>query len=98
MEGIGTNLGAVFQQAVQNVDGFPHPTGNEATEQGNIGVGDVVIANPAPAPIADMVLTEEILFVHVPLGAVCSGPLARAPELGQHKAVIAIDNLDIDVE
>jgi hypothetical protein len=37
MQGIRANLGAIFQQAIQDVHGFPDPTGNKATEQGNIG-------------------------------------------------------------
>ena len=81
MEGIGTNLRPVGQQAIENVDRFPDATGNEAAEQRDVGVGDVVIADPAPAAIAEMVFTEQILFVDVPLGAVGSGALARSPRV-----------------
>jgi hypothetical protein len=45
-----------------------------------------------------MVLTEQVLLVDVPFGAVRRGPLAGAPALGQYEAVIPIDHVDIRLE
>src|SRR5712692_6571360 len=88
MERVRTNLRAVFQEAVQDVDRFPDPTGNEAAEQGDVGVGDMIIADATPASVADVVFAQQILFIDIPLGAVRSGSLARAPQFGQSEAII----------
>ena len=70
MQRVRANLRAVLQQAVQDIHGFPHPAGNEAAEQGDVGVRDVVVADSTPPAIPNMVLTEQVLFVDVPFGAV----------------------------
>ena len=76
MEGVRTDVRAVLEQAIEDIDRFPDATGNEATEQGDVGVRDVVVADPTPPAIANVVFTEEVLFVDVPLGAVRRGALA----------------------
>jgi len=35
----------------------------------------MIVANAAPAPIADMIFTEQVLFVDIPLGAIRCRPL-----------------------
>ncbi len=35
---VRANPRAVLQQAVEDIDRFPHPAGNEAAEQGDVGV------------------------------------------------------------
>jgi hypothetical protein len=45
-----------------------------------------------------MVLTQEVLFIDVPLRAVRCRALARAPEFGEQKTVIAIDHADIGIK
>jgi len=48
----------------------------------------MIVADATPAPVADVVFAEQILFVDIPLGAVRGGPLARAPQFGQLEAII----------
>jgi hypothetical protein len=76
MQRVWANFRAVLQQAVEDIDRFPDATGNEATEQGDVGVRDVVVADPTSPAIANVVFAEEVLFVDVPLRAVRGGPLA----------------------
>src|SRR6266852_693968 len=68
------------------------PTGNEVAEAGNIIVRHMIVPDAAIPPIADMVLREEILLVHLPLGSVGRGMLARPPEPGEIEAVIRMNN------
>jgi hypothetical protein len=98
MEGVGTNLRAVLQEAIQDVHGFPHPTGHKAAEQGNIGIGYMVVADALPPAVPQVVLTQEVLFIDVPLGAIRGSPLARAPEFGQEEAIIPVDHAHIGLE
>jgi len=54
---------------------FPNATSNETAEQGDVGIGDVVIADAAPPAVADVIFTEEVVFVDIPLRPVGRGPL-----------------------
>ena len=87
-----------MQEAVQDVHRFPHPTGNKAAEQGDIGIGHVVVADASPPTVPQMVLAQEVLFIDVPLGAIRSRPLARAPEFREEEAIIPVDHAHIGVE
>jgi len=58
----------------------------------------VVVTNPAPAAIPNVILTEQILFVDIPFRAICGRPLSGAPQLGQHETVVAIDHGHIGIE
>jgi hypothetical protein len=82
MEGVGTKLRAVLQEPVQEVHGVPHPPGHQAAEPGTIGLGHVGVAEASPPAVPQVVLTQEVLFIDVPLGAVRGGPRARAPACG----------------
>ena len=44
MDGIGLDVGLILEQSIENVDRLPHPTGNEVTEEGDVGIGDVIVA------------------------------------------------------
>src|SRR5712692_4796416 len=57
-----------------------------------------LIADATPASVADVVFAQQILFIDIPLGAVRSGSLARAPQFGQSEAIITIDHLHIGIE
>jgi hypothetical protein len=48
------------------------------TEEGDVGVGDVVETDAALSAIADAVLGEKILFIKIPAGAIGRGMLARS--------------------
>ena len=43
MNGIGLNVGLVFQQPVQNVNRLPDATGDEVAEERHVGIRDVVV-------------------------------------------------------
>ena len=58
----------------------------------------MVVADPTPPAILQMVPTEEVLLIGVPLGPVRCRALARALELGQQKEVVAIDEPDIGIQ
>ena len=52
------------------MDRFPDAAGDEVAENGNIGIGDMIVANSPIAAVADVIFREEVLFIEVPLGAV----------------------------
>jgi hypothetical protein len=62
--------GLLLQQPVDDVDGLPHPAGDEPGEQGDVGVGDVVIRDPAGPAVPDRGLGQEVVDERVDLGAV----------------------------
>ena len=43
IQGVGLEGRVVLEQPIENIDRFPHPAGNEAAEQGDVGVGDMII-------------------------------------------------------
>lgn len=55
---------------VENEDCLAHPAGDEAGEQGDVSIGDVIVPNPAVPAVTDVVFRQQILFVQVPLRAV----------------------------
>jgi hypothetical protein len=58
----------------------------------------VVVADAPPPTVPQLVLTAEVLFLDVPLGAVRGRSLARAPEFGQQEAIIPVDHAHIGFE
>ena len=52
----------------------------------------MIVSNTSIPPVPDVILREEILFIHLPLGSISRRMLARAPELGQIKAMIGMDH------
>src|SRR5271163_3635468 len=62
MERVRLNLGLVLHQRVQDMDRFPDTAGNEAGEQRDIAIGDVVVGDAAVAAISNMPRTHEIVF------------------------------------
>src|SRR5712692_5682426 len=80
------------------MDGFPDTTCNETAKQRDVGVSDMVVPDPTPAPIPNVVFTEEVLFIDVPLGAVRRRPLSGAPQFRQPEPIIAINHVDIGIK
>ncbi len=91
---VGLDVGLVGEQPIEDVDRLVHAARDEMAEQGNVLVGHVVVANAAVAAIADVVLRQQVLFVHAPLGAVGRRALAAAPVAGQLELVVQIDDID----
>jgi len=56
MDGVGLNLRGVVQESVEDIHRFPNTAGNEVTEQRDVGIGNVIVADAAVAPIANVVL------------------------------------------
>src|SRR2546421_404414 len=77
---------------VENEGPFPDSTRNEVAEAGNVVVRHMIVPNATIPPIADVVLCEEILLIHLPLGSIGRGMFARSPEPGQIKAMIRMNN------
>src|SRR5512138_3280034 len=98
MQRVWANLRAIFEQAVEDVDRFPDSTRHKATEQGNVGIGDVIVPQTSPAAVAEVVLTEQVVLVYVPLRAVRRRALTGPPQFGQHRAIVAINHADIGIE
>ena len=61
-------------------------------EAGNIIVRHMIVPDAAIPSIADVVLCQEILLIHLPLGSVGRGMLARPPEPGEIEAVIRMNH------
>src|SRR5271154_5181434 len=59
---IGLNRRVVLHQRIKDMDRLPHPAGDEAGEQGDVGVGDVVVSDTAVAAIADVRGSYEIIL------------------------------------
>jgi hypothetical protein len=54
MKRVGLNLRAVLEQRIQDVDSLPDAAGNEAGEQGDVGVSDVMVRDAAIPAIANV--------------------------------------------
>ena len=85
------NLRLVLHKRVQDMDRLPNTAGNEAGEQGDIAVGDVVVGDAAIAAVSNMLRAHEIVFAELHVRSVGDGRLAAAPMPGQWKANILID-------
>ena len=47
MDFLGRGVAVLGEETVDDVDGLPHPAGNEPREQRDIVVGDVMVGDPA---------------------------------------------------
>src|SRR5690348_6277324 len=92
MQRIRPRFLVILLKDVENEGPFPHPTGNEVAEASNIIVRHMIVPDATIPPIADVVLREEILLIHLPLGSVGRGMFARPPEPGEIEAVIRMDD------
>ena len=92
MQGVGLDLRLVLEQAIQNINCFPDPAWNEMTEERDVGIGDMVIPDPAIAAVTNVIFREQILFIEIPLGAVGGSALARALMLRQGEPIVTVNN------
>ena len=93
---IGLDDGLVLQQAVEDVDGFPHTAGNEAVEQRDVVVGDVVVGDAALAAIAavaDVSGAEQVALAQRDVGAVGDGGASAAPVPWQREPGLLVDDV-----
>jgi D-2-hydroxyacid dehydrogenase (NADP+) len=88
----GLQQRAVLGHEIENGVALIGAAGQEAREQGDIGVRNQVVADPAIAAVADMVAGLQALGMHVPLRAVGGGRLAAAPVPVQADAGIGVDH------
>lgn|GEM_PF-4723590 len=79
MQGVWLDIRRVLGESIQDIHCFPDATGNEMREQRDIRVADVVVGNATIAAVTDMTLRQQIIFVQIPLGAVCRRALCVAP-------------------
>jgi hypothetical protein len=86
MQRVRLDLRAVFQKAVQDVDGFPDAAGDEGCEQRNIAVGDVVIGDAAIPAVADVSGAEQVVLTQRDMGTVGDRRLPLAPVSWQREA------------
>jgi hypothetical protein len=82
MKSVGLDVAFVLEQTVEDVDRLPDAARNEVAEEGDVGVGDLVVADASVSAIADVVLREKVLFIEIPPSArpkrVCPIPRASA--------------------
>ena len=62
MQSVGLDFRLVLQQPVQDMDGFPDAAGDEAGEERNVAVGDVVVGDAAIGAVANVLGAEEIVL------------------------------------
>ena len=93
MQGVGLDFGLIFEQTIQNINRFPYSARNEMAEERDVGIGDMVIPDPAITAVAKVIFREQILFIEIPLRAVGGSALARAPMFRQGEPIIAVNNL-----
>ena len=73
---VGLDVAFVLIEQVEDVRAFIGATWDEVAEQGDVQVGNVVVADSAKTAIADVVLRKQVPFVQVPFGPVSRDVLA----------------------
>jgi hypothetical protein len=69
----------------KDVDRLPHPAGDEAGEQGDIEIGDMVVCDTAVPAIADVPGSHDIVLPDLDVRAIGDRYPATAPVTGQRK-------------
>ena len=85
IESGGVNFTERILKNVENVGRLVYSTPNEATEQGNVIVGDVPIGDSARSAIAKVSRCHQIISKGLEMRAVRCSRLSRAPQLRQIK-------------
>src|SRR5271157_2369244 len=93
VERVRLDCGAVPYQPVQDMDGLPDTARDEAGEQRNVAVGDVVVGDTAIPAIADVLGADEIVFTQWNMGTIGDCYPAGTPEFWQGKAGIGVDQV-----
>ncbi len=86
MHGIRPDIRAVLDEAIEDVDRLIRAARYEATEQCDVFVGHVVVADATVTTVTDVIFGQDVLLVHAPFGAVGRGRPTRAPIAGQQVA------------
>jgi hypothetical protein len=94
MKRVGLNLRAVLQQRIQDMDCFPHAAGDEAGEQGDVAVGNVVVRDAAITAVADMARTEQVVLAQLDVRSVSDRGATAAPMPRQLEPDILTDHVD----
>ena len=94
MKRVGLDRRAVLHQPIKDVDRLPHAAGDEAGEQGDVGIGDVVVSDTAIAAIANVPGPHEIVLAELDVRAVGDRCATAAPMPGQREAGILVDHID----
>src|SRR6266568_2141294 len=82
MHRLWSDRGVFFGKHIQNVRALPHSTGNKVTEERDVRIRDMIIADSPIAAIADMIFGQQVLLIHLPLGAVGGSPFSSTPVFG----------------
>ena len=75
----------VLHQPVQDVDCLPDAAGDEAGEQRDVAVGDVVVGDAAVAAVADVLGADQVVLAQRDMGAVGDRRAAAPQSLGRAK-------------
>lgn len=70
MHRVGLDVAGVLVERIEDVGTFVGAARDEVVEQGDVQIGEVVVADPAEAPVADVVLGQQVALVEIPLGPV----------------------------
>ena len=56
---IGAQGGQIFEQAIQDIDGFPHPARDEVTKEGDIRITNVMVGlSEQPSYAKEFTITQ----------------------------------------
>jgi len=88
---IGLYLRPVLLEGIQNMDAFPHATGDEAGEQGDIGTSNMMVRDAAIAAVANVSGAQEIVLPELDVRAVGDRGLVATPVPRQRKADVLVD-------
>src|SRR6266568_3703331 len=89
MNGLRPDRGIFLSKHIQNVRSLPDSTGNKVTEERDVRIRDMIIADSPITTIADVIFGQQVLLVHLPLGAVGGSAFAGAPVFGKLEAVVS---------
>src|ERR1700733_3803275 len=76
------------------MDGFPDAARDEAGEQSDIAVGNVVVGDATIGSIANVLRAQEIVLAQLYVRAVGDGGMAASPMSGQREARVLVDDVD----
>ena len=79
IQGVGLQGGVVLEQAIENVDRFPHAAGDEVAEQGDIRITDMVVRDASETAIPHMMRAQQIVLDECDVGAIGNGAPAHCP-------------------
>ena len=83
----------ILEQAIENIDRFPHPTGNEMAEESDVRVADMVVRDAAKLAIAHMMLAQQIIPDEFNVGPIGNGRLPAAPQKRQFKPRVFFNHI-----